>query len=111
MQVHRVTADGGTSIGPPLDKSWPDLKKLEWHAAAVTMDTGIEITVTPSDYRIGGWKQRGYYDVASPGSVSGPHTYYDAWSLINGINIGAMAIARTHDVTAVLEHHEAANLW
>jgi hypothetical protein len=92
MQVRRVKVRNGTHVDPPLDPSWPDATKLDWLAAVVSVDTGLRISVTPSDYRIGKRRQTGYYCVMVAGhSSTAPYTYRDAWVYLSGISTGSRA--------------------
>jgi hypothetical protein len=90
MIVERIETEHGSHIEPPLDQSWSDLEKLEWQAACVTAETGIEhIQVTRSDYRTSGILQRGYYCVqVGYGHSIAPLNFYQAWSYLNGVARG-----------------------
>jgi hypothetical protein len=63
------------------------LEKLQWHAAVVSLDTGIGlIEVTPSRYTIRKILQRGYYCVqVDYGHSIAPLNFHQAWSYLNGV--------------------------
>ena len=90
MKVTRVHDGGSSYIEPPLEQSWSNLEKLEWQAAVVSEDTGIEhINVTRSHYTIGSILQRGYYCVeVGFGRSIAPLNFHQAWSYLNGVSTG-----------------------
>lgn len=93
MNVTRVQDEHGSHIEPPLEDSWSNLEKLEWQAAVVSADSGIEhIRVSKSHYTIGGLLQRGYYCVEVGTSSVAPLDYRRAWSYLNGVSQGAKAV-------------------
>lgn len=96
MRAHRVyTSDGSSHIEPPLREEWSDLEKLTWKAEVASCDSGLEIQVAPGEYRIGGVRQPHFYTVNLPHSSSGPYTFNEAWTRINGIVTGAQEVRRS----------------
>lgn len=92
MNITRIQENGVSRVEPPLRKWWSKLEKLQWSAAVTEHDEGIEIHVTEADYRIGGIKQRGYFNVSIVGGSScGPFDYHHAWTYITGIGSGYRA--------------------
>lgn len=91
MRVTRVHTEHGSHIEPPIDQSWPDLKRLQWQAGVASLGTGITITVTMAKYWVGGVRQYGHYNVSAPGSTSGPHTYAQASDWLLAMVDGARA--------------------
>lgn len=89
MRVHRITTEHGSHIEPPLDPTWPAATKLRWHAAIVTLDTGLNIRIT--EY------QPGQYNLTVGRTGTGPFTYDDAWTYLNGIDTGASEARRADD--------------
>lgn len=87
----RVETSGGSHIEPPLKSWWLPLKRLQWLAAVVELDSGVHVRVEPAKYWVSGIPQVGYYDIRLKGSSSGPHDYRGAWSTLNGIEMGAQA--------------------
>jgi hypothetical protein len=97
MSVKRVpTATGVSEVQPPLDPGWSSFKKLVWHAAVASLDSGVCITVEPAEYSIQvfgiKWPVGGAFNVSAGRSTSGPHNFASAWSYINGIVTGARAV-------------------
>lgn len=96
MKARRVYADDGSShIEPPLDQEWSELEKLKWKAEVASDDSGLEIGVAPGEYHIGGVRQPYFYTVNTPHSSSGPHTFDEAWTRMNGIVTGAQEVRRS----------------
>lgn len=96
MKARRVYADDGSShIEPPLDQEWSDLEKLKWKAEVSSDDSGLEIHVAPGQYYIEDERQPYFYTVNLPHSSSGPHTFNEAWTHMNGIVSGAQEVRRS----------------
>ena len=96
MNVERVRTRSGSRIDPPMNESWSDLEKLQWHASVAKVDCGVDVTVSLAEYRtriMGVWvKERGYYSVAvARGSIS-PLDFRSAWSYINGVVAGVKVV-------------------
>lgn len=89
MKVQRITTERGSHIEPPLDPAWPATTKLHWHAAIVTLDTGLNIQIT--EY------QPGEYNFTIGGTGTSPYTYNDAWTYLNGIGTGAREARRADE--------------
>ncbi|MFE9684145.1 hypothetical protein [Streptomyces sp. NPDC006285] len=96
MNVTRIHTDGGSHIDPELDQTWPEDKKLDWHASVVMADTGLHIELYP--IRTPGEPTRygiNIGDFRKGGVVStGGGTYRDAWDYLNGVSTGARALLR-----------------
>lgn len=67
-----------------------DRYRLAELADSISRETGQEVTVGLTDYRIGGVKQTGYYSVHTARSFSGPYTFGDAWNWLQGYRAGAL---------------------
>lgn len=71
----------------------------EWHAEnhakltdltrQISTELGVRVTVEASAYWIGSEQQFGFYNVRTPFSSSGPHTFGDAWMYLQGYRSGA----------------------
>lgn len=89
MKVERIfTGHGSHIIEPPMDQSWTRLQKLEWHAAAASHDSGLEIVVRPTKKLM----PQTFMVTIVGHSGHSDRPYEDAWTLINGISSGASAI-------------------
>jgi hypothetical protein len=98
MDVRRIETEGGSHIEPPLDREWTLYDKLRWQAGVVHADTGLDITVKPSDYRVDGVPIEGYADIIIAGStVAGPCAYSWARTAMDGIEIGYRAAKKEVD--------------
>lgn len=93
MNVTRLHDGGSSWIEPELDPNWSDLQKLEWHAAVVAHDTGLDLVkVTKSDYRVGGIPMPGYFCIQiGYGHSIAPLSFRQSWSYLNGVARGAVA--------------------
>lgn len=93
MLVTRVHTDSGSHIEPPLDQAWDEPTKLTWHAASVTHDTGINITIHDAE--------QGFYNLAVGSSSISPLDYRSAWDFLIGVHTGAeqvnLLVANEHD--------------
>ena len=76
----RIELLGRSEIHPPLDPTWPPLKRLRWRAAVARVDTGLRVLVHP----VGG----GYSVQVGMSSCSAMY-YTDAWLYISGVIVGA----------------------
>lgn len=85
--LRRVTDKNGGWIEPPLGQHWDDATKLEWRAAIIRYDHGIQINVYVS-------RRRGYFGFNSRAwSTSDSYTFERAWTYLNGIGTGADLVA------------------
>jgi hypothetical protein len=85
-----VTRNPDGSHSPLYDENWPQATQLAWHAGIVALDTGLRITVTDQGndhYSIGVRGTKGL-------SGQGPMGFHQAWSLLDGIRIGAREARR-----------------
>jgi len=88
MDVRRVETEGGSRIEPPLNQSWSTLKKLQWKASVVSVDSGLDVWVDQS-----GLSSPDSFALGVTGfSSCTPHTYREAWSYLSGISTGAEAV-------------------
>lgn len=98
MDVQRIETEHGGHIEPPPDKAWDDLTKLKWWAGVANADTGLDIGVKVSDFRVNDVPQDGYYDIVISGVTAiGPCLYQRANSVMTGISIGYRAAKREGD--------------
>ena len=88
MIVERIETPGGSHIEPPLNPLWSHLKKLRWHAAVASVDTGLTVRVEPTRKLM---PQTYMVSIVGYSSHS-DRPYKDAWTLINGISSGARAV-------------------
>lgn len=97
MRARRVyTADGSSYIDPPLPDDASALEKLTWKAEVASGDSGLDITVEDGGYYVSGVAQPGFYTVSIRyDSTSGPHTFSEAWTWMNGIVAGARAARKS----------------
>lgn len=95
MIVERVKTAAGSYIDPPLDQLWTPLQKLEWQAAVVHADSGLSLTVADGGYSRNGVRQHGYYNIRYDSGSIGPYTYYEAWTFLNGVSLGAELAGRS----------------
>lgn len=95
MKVKRVKTATGSHIEPPCSSAWPESKKLEWKVAVVEADSGLQVRIDPSGHAVrsfGVWvPTRARYSISLPGSSSGPFTFHDAWTYLNGLETGFRA--------------------
>lgn len=71
------------------------MQKLEQRAGDVHADTGLDITVKPSNYTVDGVVQDGFYDVRIVGVATlGPCSYPGAHAVMQGITVGYRAAKR-----------------
>jgi hypothetical protein len=94
MGVERIQKpSGGSTIEPQLDPAWPELVQLRWHAAVVSLDTGLDVAVGQSNMRVGRFGQwfavPGEFDVTFPNGVAMVGGFHAAWSWLNGFRVGA----------------------
>lgn len=95
MNVQRIETENGSHIEPPLDQEWTLFDQLRWQAGVVHADTGLDITVKPSDFRSNGVPVEGYADILLSGSAClGPCAFSWARTAMNGIAIGYSAAKR-----------------
>jgi hypothetical protein len=88
MDVRRVETEGGSRIEPPHDLSWSPFKQLQWKAAVVSLDSGLDVWVNHS-----GLPSPRSFALGVVGfSTSTPHSYREAWDYLNGICTGAEAV-------------------
>jgi hypothetical protein len=104
LTVRRVQDEHGSHIEPPLGQSWDNSTKLEWHAAVVALDTGLDIEIGPGALRV---MRRGIWhaepDTYSVNIMAGGGTttscsalnYHEAWIYLNGVRAGVWATAPT----------------
>lgn len=90
-EVRRVTTGDerhwSSHVEPALDPRWTPLDKLRWHAAVVSLDCGLEVTVMehPNNWQI---------NVRNP--RNGRHTnmaiseYSSCWDYMTGVGVGAL---------------------
>lgn len=103
MNVHLVHTSTGSHIEPPLDQTWPDVKKLMWQAAVVRHDTGLDFTIAPASIKVGGREVQDTWDLHAR-TPSGGYAifplggYLEAWSDLNAIRCGA-ELARAQEAT------------
>lgn len=64
------------------------MDRLRWFAAVVVVDTGLAVDVEVAKYSIGGFPQRGYFNVRVGSSTNGPMSYHSAWSFLTGVIVG-----------------------
>lgn len=95
MEVQRVRDDNGTHIEPPLDDTWPQSKKLSWHAGVIVADTGLDVSLrrVPDGCRPSGRVEDAYTVSIRDGSSSGGYDFYEAWAWLNGVSSGARAVS------------------
>ena len=86
--MRRIELNGFSEIHPPLDITWPPLKRLRWHAAVARVDTGLRVLVHPVS---GGFSVQ-----VGMSSCSSKH-YADAWLYISGVIVGAEQILSKRD--------------
>lgn len=84
--VTRVHTDTGSHIEPALNDDWPLLQKLQWHAAVVAHDTGLNVRVDQPD-------DSSLFSIQIGNTSSGMHDFSDAWTYLNGVTAGARAVA------------------
>jgi hypothetical protein len=95
MDVKRIETDGYGRIEPPLNQEWTLFDQLRWKAGVVHADTGLDITVKPSNYSVNGVPQEGYADILIAGSTTiGPCAFSWARTALDGIEIGYQAAKR-----------------
>lgn len=71
-----------------------DLVALVTLADDITRDLGIVIQVAPAQYSIGDVLQRGFYSLRTRCSTSGPFSFGQAWTHLNGFRCGVEAARR-----------------
>ncbi|KFI50052.1 hypothetical protein BBIA_2185 [Bifidobacterium biavatii DSM 23969] len=104
--LERVDFGNGVS---GMDKRMPEtmsdhgLARLMWLCAAALANGGPRLTVSPSDYRIDGIPQVGYFNVNTENGSSGPYRFDDAWLYINGIEKGYKLASRTDHRSGLYE--------
>lgn len=97
MKVVRVTEKSGNHIEPPLDSRWPEHVKLEWLAALVATDTGLNVWVEPVPVDSGlAWLfPREHYAlrvaVGRRQMSLGSFPYHEAWETLWAFREGASA--------------------
>lgn len=95
VPVTRVRTSTGSYVEPPLDPGWDDLTKLQWHAAVVSYDTGLNVHISPGDSsikRFGEWRKiHGTYSVRCGASSTILPNFHSTWTYLNGISMGARA--------------------
>lgn len=84
-----MSESGGSHIEPPLDQSWSELEKLQWRAAVVALDSGVEVSVHSAVFWIGDRKQEGTFDIRYGRGVESVGYLDTAWSFLNGVELGA----------------------
>lgn len=91
--VARVGDAHGSHIEPPLDEDWDDLTKLQWQAAVVSADTGLDIEVIefPTNFCIHIRSTTG----GTLASISS-QGLRDTWTYLSGIASGASAATMRH---------------
>lgn len=93
MKVERVSDETGSHIEPPLQDDWSDLERLQWHAAVVECDAGVRVTIKPANAWHNGLRRSGVYNISySHERMSGSssaYTFGQAWTFLNGIELGA----------------------
>lgn len=95
MNVQRVETKDGSHIEPSFNEEWTLFDQLRWQAGVVHTDTGLDITVKPSDLRVNETPVEGYGDILLSGATAlGPCTWRTAWAAMNGIIIGYRAAKR-----------------
>jgi hypothetical protein len=92
MSVTRIHTDSGSHVEPPLDEDWPNLDKLRWLAALAAHDGGMDtrLVVTLNDWDV----KRESFSITYDIGLTSPYSYTDAWTLLNGIAIGAEIVQR-----------------
>lgn len=90
MEVRTVTADdGSTYIDPPLDQSWSKQVQLQWKAAVVKDEVGVNITV--DTYRDS--THETLYQISTVWAIKGfTGDFYEVWNYMSGISTGAKEI-------------------
>lgn len=95
ITIRRIVTARGSHIEPPLDDAWTDLQKLQWHAAVILVDTGLEIGI--SEYGECGCRP-GHGAPTYMLTVGPTHirhdTYLDLWHSMNDMAIGFRAAFR-----------------
>ncbi|MFH9579118.1 hypothetical protein ACH4MO_14105 [Streptomyces globisporus] len=100
MIVTRVHKAHSGHIEPPLNQAWDQLTKLTWKAAVVTLDTGLDITVTEAEYYTNGVRNQGFYNVVVGHSSTGPLNFRSTWDYLNGVSTGATQATRRRSALA-----------
>ncbi|MET8648490.1 hypothetical protein [Nocardia aurea] len=85
--VRRVDEGHASYIDPELEQGWPDLWKLRWHAAVVSSEIGIWITVSENPKRPG-WFGMGYRAGDTSTGTSQSYTFDRLWDRIVGMATG-----------------------
>lgn len=90
MEIRTLRADdGSTYVDPPLDPNWSKLVQLQWKAATVYDEVGVNIMVdsyeNSSSYEL-------YYQISTEWSKGITGSFYEIWNHMNGIAIGAREI-------------------
>ena len=100
--VTRVQDGRSSLVEPPLDPEWDEPTKLAWHAAVIAHDTGLNITVSDEAWTDGqGRPQPGHYAITvyrpdgGPVSSASAFPCRDAWTYLNGIEVGVRATRET----------------
>lgn len=87
-ELRIVEDDHGSHVEPAFDEDWPNLVKLQWQAAVVRERCdGLRITFMEQPH------YPGEYCVTVPGASAVSFTFAEAWTLVNGIEMGYQAAA------------------
>lgn len=86
-QVRRIADETGSHIEPEYDETWPDLWKLRWHAAAVSAEIGIRITVSENSTYTG-WYGMSYRAGNASVGTSQTASFDGLWSRLVGMASG-----------------------
>ena len=93
MKVTRCSNGDETWIEPPIDQTWTNRKKLEWHAAIVEHDTGVRVRIGDGSFKRrradGRWIEDEPHYSVNVGSSSTVYNFRDAWVYLNGVSAGA----------------------
>lgn len=84
MRVKRIETEDGSYLDPPFDEQWPALQKLQWRAAVLDEDTGVDVEINEWPEGSGSFRLTAVkLDVTIEGLSH-------AWDFLNGMSAGAV---------------------
>ena len=91
-EVRIVVDERGSHVDPPLNPGWPLLDQLAWHAAVVSVRTGLDISVGRAVVRWDGAPLTERFSVVVGHSSIGPFDFPAAWTLLSGVEVGGREV-------------------
>jgi hypothetical protein len=100
-QQMKVTRNQDGSHSPAYDEDWPEVTRLEWHAAVIALETGLRIDVECTRNLPAGVRVRDYPDarqdifrISVKGTwamgITDPVEFKDAWNFLDGVKVGTV---------------------